>query len=136
MFVVALLAMCLALPSAAQSPGTPSDPRSNVSGASSDKTLHTGVDGPSIPSCYYMPHPPYTKEAKTAKFQGVVLAEGVVMLDGRITNTRILKSPGMGLDESVLSTMKKWKCRPATHDGKQVPALVQFEVNFQLNSRN
>ncbi len=46
---------------------------------------------------------------------------------------RILKSPGMGLDESVLKTLKKWKCTPVIGPkGKPVPVIVPFEVNFRL----
>jgi len=79
-----------------------------------------------------MPQPPYTKEARDAKFQGTVLVEGMVTLDERVTNLRIIKSPGLGLSESVLITIKAWKCKPATHDGKPVPALVPFEITFRM----
>ena len=78
-----------------------------------------------------MPSPPYTKEARAAKFEGNVPVEGVV--DGRITNVRVLKSPGLGLDESVINTLKKWKCKPAKdRDGKPVPALVPFQIGTHL----
>jgi periplasmic protein TonB len=88
-----------------------------------------------MPSCYYMPNPPYTKEARAAKFQGIVRVEGTVMLDGKIRNLRILKTPGLGLDEPVQKTLMKWKCRPAIGpDGKPVPTTVTFEVNFSLRN--
>jgi len=81
-----------------------------------------------------MPSPPYSKEAKAAKFQGIVLVEGVIMLDGKVERIRILKSPGMGLDDSVLKTMKKWKCNPAIGpSGKPVLTLVSFEIHFKLH---
>ena len=79
-----------------------------------------------------MPDPPYSKEAKAAKYEGTLVAEGIVTVGGRITNLRILKSPGLGLDESVLKTLKTWKCKPATHEGKPVAALVPFEITFRL----
>jgi outer membrane biosynthesis protein TonB len=53
------------------------------------------------PSCSYSPNPPYTKQARDAKFQGVVPVELIVMPDGSLTNIRIVKSRGMGIDESA-----------------------------------
>ena len=86
-----------------------------------------------MPKCTYMPSPHYTKEAKKAKVKGVVLVEGVVGLDGRITNLRVVKALGYGLDESALKTLKTWKCDPAIGpNGKPVPTLVPFEINFRL----
>jgi TonB family protein len=54
---------------------------------------------------------PYTKEAKKAKVKGIVLVQGVIGLDGRITNLRVVKALGYGLDESALKTLKT--CNPA-----------------------
>lgn len=83
--------------------------------------------------CTYMPNPPYTKEARAAKVQGTVLVQGVVGLDGRITNVIVLRSPGSGLEESVIKTLKKWKCEPAKdRDGKPVPTTVPFQISFHL----
>jgi len=80
-----------------------------------------------------MPQPPYTKQARAAKIQGTVLVQGVVGLDGRITNVVVLKSPGSGLEESVIKTLKKWKCEPAKdRDGKTVPTIVPFQISFHL----
>ena len=82
-----------------------------------------------------MPAPPYSKEAKDAKWEGLVRAEAVINLDGSISNIRITKSPGLGLDESVTETLKKWKCQPAIGpQGKPVAALVPFEFRFRLGS--
>jgi len=84
-----------------------------------------------MPKCTYMPSPHYTKEAKKAKVKGVVLVEGVVGLDGRITNLRVLKALGYGLDESALKTLKTWQCNPAIGpNGEPVPALVPFKIDF------
>jgi Gram-negative bacterial TonB protein C-terminal len=55
------------------------------------------------PTCYYMPMASYTKEAKKAKFEGVVLAAATVMPDGTLSDLKILKSPGLGLNDNSLS---------------------------------
>jgi TonB family protein len=92
-----------------------------------------GKGGVGMPTCYFMPSPHYSKQAKKARFQGVVVAEAVIMPEGNIINIRIKKSPGMGLDESVLKTMTTWKCKPAIGpNGNPVAVLVNFELNFHL----
>jgi TonB family protein len=129
---VLLLSTSLVVPIRAQTPQKPDDSGAKSSGAADEKTIVPSKDGTTMPSCYYMPRPPYTKEARDAKFEGTVLVQGVVTLDERVTNLRIVKSPGLGLSESVLTTLKTWKCKPATHEGKPVPALVPFEITFRL----
>jgi TonB family protein len=62
-------------------------------------------------------------------------SEVIVMPDGSLTNIRIVKSPGMELDESIRDTLKTWKCAPATYNGKQVPTKVPIEINFRLKSK-
>jgi TonB family protein len=84
------------------------------------------------PSCFYMPNPPYSNKAREAKFEGVVLVDAVVYPDGSVGDFRILKSPGLDLDDMVRKTMNEWKCRPATVEGKPVPTRVQFQLNFRL----
>src|SRR2546421_8131277 len=84
-----------------------------------------------MPSCSHQPDPPYTKEARNADFQGVVVVEAVIELDGRLSNLKIIKSPGLGLDQKVLETLARWKCKPATRDGKPVRTSVPIEIGFR-----
>lgn len=95
--------------------------------------FHAGVNGVGLPSCFYMPNPPYSEEARKAKYSGIVLVEAIVGLDGRLTNLRVIKSPGLGLDDNTIQTLKTWRCKPAVGpNGKPVPVIVPFEVNFRL----
>jgi len=119
----------------AQTSQTPGDSTAKGSNQGSDKSSGSGKNRVSMPSCYYTPAPPYTKEARDAKFEGTVVAEGIVTVDERVKSVRIVKSPGLGLDESVLKTLRTWKCRPAIHDGKPVPAQVPFEITFRLGQK-
>jgi periplasmic protein TonB len=89
--------------------------------------------GPASPSCFYMPNPAYTDEAKAAKFEGLILVGAVVQADGSVGNLQILKSPGLGMNEQVLKTMSVWKCIPAIENGIPLSTKVQFEINFHLN---
>jgi periplasmic protein TonB len=95
--------------------------------------FHAGVNGVGMPSCFYMPSPPYSEEARKAKYSGVVMVEAVVNLDGHLSNMRVIKSPGLGLDDNTINTMKTWRCKPVSGpNGKPVPVIVPFEVTFRL----
>ena len=95
--------------------------------------FRAGVNGVGQASCFYMPNPPYSEEARKAKYSGTVLVEAVISLDGHVSPKRVLTSPGLGLDESVLTTMKTWRCKPVLGmNGKPVSAIASFEVVFRL----
>jgi TonB family protein len=86
-------------------------------------------------ACSYMPNPPYTKEAKAAKFQGAVRVDVIIRPEGNLTDLRIMNPAGMGLDESVLQTLKTWKCKAAIGpEGKPLPTRVTIEINFRLTT--
>jgi periplasmic protein TonB len=102
-------------------------------GGTGGGAFRAGVNGVGLPSCFYMPNPPYSDEARKAKYSGTVLVEAVVTVDGRVTNPRVIKSPGLGLDESTVNTLRTWRCKPANGpNGKPVAVQVPFEVTFRL----
>src|SRR5208282_6219208 len=101
-------------------------------GGTGGGAFHAGVNGVGMPSCFYMPNPPYSEEARKAKYSGIVLVEAVVNLDGHLSNLKLIKSPGLGLDENTITTLKTWRCKPSIGpSGKPVPVIVTFEVNFR-----
>jgi len=102
-------------------------------GGTGGGAFRAGVNGVGLPSCFYMPNPPYSDEARKAKYSGTVLVEAIVTVDGRVTNPRVIKSPGLGLDETTVNTLRTWRCKPANGpNGKPVPVQVPFEVTFRL----
>jgi len=95
--------------------------------------FRAGVNGVGAASCYYMPNPPYSEEARKAKYSGVVNVDAIIETDGHLSGFRVLRSPGLGLDDSTLTTMKTWRCKPVIGpSGRPVRAQVMFEVNFRL----
>jgi TonB family protein len=88
--------------------------------------------GGAMPTCFYMPNPPYSDAARTAKLSGTILVEGIVTTDGKVTSPRIIKGLPLGLNESILDTLKTWRCKPALQNGVPVSVLVPFEVTFRL----
>jgi TonB family protein len=52
--------------------------------------------------------------------------------DGRAVNLRVLHSLGLGLDESAIEAVPKWKFQPGYKGGKAVPVAASIDINFRL----
>jgi len=102
-------------------------------GGTGGGAFRAGVNGVGMPTCFYAPDPQYSDEARKAKYQGIVVLEGVITLDGKVTQIRVVKSPGLGLDEKAVEAVRTWRCKPAMGpNGKPVPTQVPIEVTFRL----
>jgi TonB family protein len=93
--------------------------------------FHIG-DGVSAPKPIYTPEPEFSEEARKAKYQGVVVLSGIIGVDGRVHNPRIVRSLGMGLDEKALAVVKLWKFDPGKKDGRPVAVEMGLEISFNL----
>lgn len=90
-----------------------------------------GVNGVGSPQCIYCPPPSYTKEARKVNYNGTVLLDVTVTAEGEVIEPKVIKGPGLGLNEKALEQVKKWKMKPATgQDGKPAKCRVQIEVTF------
>jgi TonB family protein len=98
------------------------------------KTLvvYTVGDDIKAPVPIYKPEPPYTNEARAAKLEGTSEFWAIVDASGNIADVRLVRSVGMGLDESAMQTMRTWKFAPATKHGKPVPVRVIVQVSFRI----
>jgi hypothetical protein len=96
-----------------------------------EKVYHAGTQGVSVPSCYYTPNPPSTEASRRANFSGTLLIEGVIGLDGAMKAVRIVQGAPFDLYETVLETIKAWKCKPAALEGKPVASVVPIEVTIR-----
>jgi protein TonB len=76
--------------------------------------------------------PEYSDEARKAKLQGVVELSVEINASGQVTNVRVIRSLGLGLDERAVEAVRQWKFRAATVDGKPVSTRAMVEVNFRL----
>ena len=78
--------------------------------------------------------PDYTREARDAKIEGVVEMSAVVLEDGSVGDVTVTKSLDQkyGLDEEAVKTLKKWRFKPGTVDGKPVAVTVFVEMSFTL----
>ena len=113
-------------------PIDPFPPLPAITSSASGETLQrAGVDGTTMPSCTYMPNPPFSAEAIKLQLRGKVDLEAVINSQGGLENIRIVHGLLGGLNETTIATMRSWRCRPALKDNKPVPVLVQFTVDFR-----
>jgi protein TonB len=70
--------------------------------------------------------------ARKARISGVVIIETIIDRNGNVTDARILKGLPMGLDQSALDAVKRWKFKPGTLNGQPVPVIFTLTVNFTL----
>ena len=79
------------------------------------------------------PRPRYPPSARRNRVQGRVLLAVVVTTSGRAGSVRIRRSSGYQLlDQAALKTVKRWRFRPATRNGKPVSARVIVPITFKL----
>jgi periplasmic protein TonB len=76
--------------------------------------------------------PLYTAEARSAKVQGTIGLDVVVLKDGRVGDVRVTRSLDAGLDEQAVKAVKQWEFEPGKKDGKPVPVRVDVEMTFTL----
>jgi protein TonB len=82
------------------------------------------------------PKPPYPPLAFRARIEGKVTLLAEVLPDGRAGQVRILESSGHDLlDQSAMSTVKKWKFTPSRKDGVIITQDVRIHITFSLNNR-
>ncbi len=84
------------------------------------------------PKLLHAEEPEYSEDARKARYQGSVLLAIDVDVNGRVTNVRVVRSLGMGLDEKAMQAVLKWKFRPAMAGGRAVTAPAQVQVTFHL----
>lgn len=96
-----------------------------------EKIYRAGSNGVTVPSCHHTPNPPSTEASRRANFSGTILIEGVVGIDGAMKAVRILQGAPFDLNETVLETIKSWKCTPGTLEGKPVASFVPIEVTIR-----
>jgi TonB family protein len=89
-------------------------------------------DGVKPPKPVYSPEPDFSEEARHARYQGIVMMHIVIDTSGNVTDIRIDRVLGKGLDENAVNAVKKWKFSPATRDGQPVSVSMMTEISFNL----
>jgi len=76
--------------------------------------------------------PLYTEEARRRNIQGAVALEIVVTRDGRVSDVRVVRGLGAGLDQKAVDAVRQWKFSPARLRGTPVDVVANVSVDFAL----
>jgi TonB family protein len=94
----------------------------------------SGFDGVGAPKAIYSPPPDYTNEARRRKLNGTVLLSGVITVQGKVEQVRVVQSLEPSLDQASVDIVRKWKVSPAKDgSGNPVPVRAPIETTFRLN---
>jgi TonB family protein len=109
-------------------------PRLDLLSISPGQTARPGTGGVGYPACLYCPEPAYTDEARSAKFEGVVVLQAIIQIDGHAGNIKLVKGSGRAdLDSKAIEAVRKWRFKPAVNaNGIPVATIVPVEVNFRI----
>jgi TonB family protein len=95
--------------------------------------LYEPGDGVQSPIQVTWTPPLYTVEARRKCIEGTVILQGIVRKDGTVTDLKVIKKLGYGLEESIIDTITtKWRFKPGTRNGEPVDVIS----NYVLNLRN
>jgi len=78
------------------------------------------------------PPPKYPEAARQARMQGVVVLECVIGTNGRVKSVKVLRGMPLGLTQSAVAAVKKWRFKPSTLNGKPVSVIYILTVRFTL----
>jgi TonB family protein len=62
----------------------------------------------------------------------VVKVEILIGIDGRVAQTRLLRSLHPDLDLEAIAAARRWKFKPALLDGQPVSVTATVELSFRL----
>jgi TonB family protein len=111
--------------------GRPQAGTQAVGTVSGDGVYSVGGDvRPPIP--IYKPDPTYPKDARDAKYQGHVVLWIVIDASGTVTDCKLVKPLGHGLDEKIMESVRSWKFKPARRNGSPVSVRVMVDVPWGM----
>jgi protein TonB len=74
----------------------------------------------------------YTEDARRRGVTGDVELEIVVTRDGGVSEVRLVKGLGAGLDDRAVAAVRQWRFAPARRKGVPVDVIVEVAVEFTL----
>jgi TonB family protein len=111
-------------------PAVPQNTASTEKGVADPIRVELGlVEG----NLYKMVPPKYPPVAKAAKLQGEVVFNAVINREGMLTRVRVLRPLGLGMEESALEAMRKWRYHPYLLNGEPVEVQTVITVKYILH---
>lgn len=93
------------------------------------------IDGVGQPVLLSKVDPEYSEKARLAKLEGTVLLKIIVDVDGRAKDIKVVRGPGLGLDERAVAAVQRWTFAPGKKNGQALRVEAQVEVSFVLTYR-
>jgi protein TonB len=85
-----------------------------------------------LPEAIHKQAPQYPDLAREASVDGTVMVQALVGKDGRVKDTRVVKSIPM-LDAAAIAAVRQWVFKPALSNNKPVAVWVAVPVKFTLH---
>jgi periplasmic protein TonB len=83
------------------------------------------------PKATSAPDPKFPDLPADAEPRGTVVLLIGVSAKGRVEAVRVLRSDQAAFEKTAVTTVKKWKFKPAEKDGHAVPVQITVEMRFQ-----
>ncbi|TNF70645.1 MAG: TonB family protein [Acidobacteria bacterium] len=80
----------------------------------------------------FFPKPQYNELARRAGLEGIVILQAVIDRQGQVGEVEVLKGLPLGLTESAVAAVERWRFEPATLRGKPVRVYFNLTVKFGL----
>jgi len=87
------------------------------------------------PKAMFILQPDYPAAATTANVEGLVICELVVGIDGRVKNTRVLRTVPE-LMQAVVDAVQYWRFEPTRFNGELMEIVFTTSVQFSLSDRS
>jgi periplasmic protein TonB len=86
-------------------------------------------DGMTRPTLLFKVDPAYTREAREANVEGLILTKCVITATGALQRCRIVRGIPM-MDQAVLSALAQWRYSPVLYQGKKT--AVEYLIPLRL----
>jgi TonB family protein len=84
-----------------------------------------------LPGAVWKTTPEYPAAARQAGVEGTVMVQALVDGDGRVADTRVVKSIPL-LDPAAVECVLRWRFKPASANGRPVAVWIAIPVKFSL----
>lgn len=81
-------------------------------------------------------NPAYSPEARLAELEGTVTIAATVTANGSVTDLRVVKPLGLGLDKAAKAAAAHWSFEPGTSQDGPAPMLAMMGIHFLIPSKN
>jgi TonB family protein len=91
-----------------------------------------GCDHEKPPEAISTPEPSFPKGAKDARQEAVTVVNALVSNEGKVISAQALGSDLYGFAQITVDTVKIWRFKPATCNGRPVAMEMNIEMEFRL----